>query len=318
MLRTDLMKQVRNRASLQIHLKFQHKKENWDSFIGVKLDESSYDILVEEDADVYTPEGELLFRFRKKVLPSSLAARAFDDLVKIKTKTNNRGMASGKIYSERKITTTKQGKVSNTPRMDKGGDVMSSIIGYFDRYPRIPYCRETAFNAENSEVFRGNILPFLKTVDAAYEAMDFERYEKQKEWASRTSPDFLIDGTVFTTITVNQNFQTAVHTDQGDLKDGLSQILVLRAGDFQGGNLVFPHYRAAVRLDTCDLLAFDSHHMHGNTPIYGKTGEFKRVSLVCYYRERMIDCGSAEQELIRAKTRKKGDKLHGRFEDKKG
>jgi predicted 2-oxoglutarate/Fe(II)-dependent dioxygenase YbiX len=121
----------------------------------------------------------------------------------------------------------------------------------------------------------------------------------------------LIADTSFTTITVNQNFQTAVHTDQGDLKAGLSNILVLRAGDVQGGILVFPHYRAAVRLDTCDLLLFDSHHMHGNTPIFGKVGQFTRVSLVLYYRERMIDCGSAAEEMERAKRRQKGDRLHG-------
>ncbi len=303
---------VSERYIKRIDLKFQHPKERWDNFIGVKLDDSSYDMLIEEDADVYTPDGDLLMRFRKRILPAAAAEVAFGELVKIKNKTNNRGMATGRIYSDRKRTTTLDGRKSNTPRMPENAKVMSSIIGFFDRYPRTPFCRETAYNAESSKQFHESILPFLQLVDRAYQITDGYRYAKQRKVVDRTSKDFVIAGTSFTTITVNQNFQTAVHTDQGDLKDGLSCILALRAGEFQGGNLVFPHYRVAVRLDSCDLLLFDSHHMHGNTAMYGKAHGFKRVSLVCYYRERMIDCGTAEEELKRAKTRKAGEAIHGR------
>lgn len=306
--------EIPNKKPRQIHLSFQHPKENWNAFLGVKLDETSYDLLVEEDADVWTPEGEILFRFRKRCLPRGMAEVAFAELMKIRHRTNNRGIAAGRIYADRKRTVTKEGMPTNTPRMEKGGDVMSSIIGYFDRYPRIPYCRETAYNADHPEAF-ARILPFLAQVDAQYQAMDQERYRRQRLVVDRTSPDFVIAGTSYTTITVNQNFQTAVHTDQGDLKDGLSNILVLRQGSFSGGNLVFPHYRAAVRLDSLDLMCFNSHHMHGNTPIVGSPGKFKRVSCVLYYRERMVDCGTAAEELERAKRRQKGERLHGKLTD---
>lgn len=296
----------------QIHLTFQHPREVWDSFLGVKLDESSYDRLIDADADVFTPEGTVLLRYRKNCLTRISASRAFDELVKIRAKSMNRGTAAGKLYMPKQKIIRKSGAVSNTHEVLKGGASNSAIIGYFDRYPRTPYCRETAYNADNREAFQGSILPFLQEVDAAYRAIDPERYAAQKRVADRTSKDFLISGTAFTTITVNQNFQTAVHTDKGDLKDGLSCILALRSGLFSGGNLVFPHYRVAVRLDTCDLLLFDSHHMHGNTPIVGSPGRYKRVSLVLYYREKMIDCGSAEEELNRVKNRKPGERLRGR------
>jgi hypothetical protein len=293
-------------------LEWQHPKTEWDSFKGKKLDESSYDTLLDEDVDVFTPEGEVLLRLRKKCLPGNLAAEAFEVLKKIKTKTNNRGYASGKLYMSNQPRMKKDGTVSKTHSVAKGGEVISSVIGYFDRYPRIPYCRQTAFNANEPGEWQ-RVLPFIQATDMAYKAIDEERYERQMEVVRRTSPDFTIPGTSYTTVTVNQNFQTAVHTDQGDLKDGLSNILVLRAGEFQGGNLVFPHYRCAVRLDTCDLLLFDSHHMHGNTPIFGKVGGYTRVSCVLYYRERMQDCGTAAEELERAKSRKKGEALHGKI-----
>lgn len=262
---------------------------------------------------MFTPEGELLCRFRKNCLPVEQAVEAFEILKKIKQKTWNRGFASGKVFMTKERRTKKDGTKSNTHSVAKGGEVMSAVIGYFDRYPRVPYCRQTAFNANQPEAF-AQVLPFLQAVDTAYRNIDPDRYALQAEVVTKTSKDFVIQGTPFTTITVNQNFQTAVHTDQGDLKAGLSNILVLRAGQYKGGNLVFPHYRAAVRLDTCDLLLFDSHHMHGNTPIYGRVGEYTRVSCVLYYRENMIDCGTAEQELAIAKRRKKGEKLFGKLD----
>lgn len=277
--------------------------------LGMKLDENSYDLLVNEDADVFTPEGEILLRLRKKCLPADLAGRAFPVLAKIKTLSMNRGTAAGKLYQKVPYI-KKDGTVSRTIQVPKGSGVLSSVIGFYDRYTRTPYCRQTAFNANEPDKF-AEILPFIQAVDVAYRTIDSGRYAKQFAWVERTSKDFVIPGTSFTTVTVNQNFQTAVHTDEGDLKEGLSCILVLRAGEFKGANLVFPHYRVAVRLDTCDLMLFDSHHMHGNTPLFGKLGAYTRVSLVLYYREGMIDCGTAEQELERVKNRKPGDPVKG-------
>lgn len=305
---SELTANLQSRKPRRIHLKWQLPKDQWDSLLGVKLQEdNSYDVLIEEDADVYTPEGEILFQFRKKCLPSNLSAEAFEVLRKIKQKSMNRGVATGKLY-QRGPHVRKDGSLSNTIQVPAGAGVLSSIIGYFDRYTRTPYCRQTAFNANEPDKWK-DVLPFLQAVDHCYKTINPERYEKQFAVVRETSKDFVIEGTSFTTVTVNQNFQTAVHTDQGDLKSGLSNILILRSGEFRGGNLVFPHYRCAVRPDTCDLLLFDSHHLHGNTPIFGKVGSYQRVSLVLYYREHMIECGTAAEELERAKNRKKGDPL---------
>lgn len=307
-----LIDELDRRKPKQIHLTFQHPKETWDKFLGVKLDENSYDFLLNEDADVFTPEGEILLRLRKKILPADLAASAFEILKKIKTKTANRGMASGKLYMNPPPMLKKDGTLSNYHVVEKDGRVMSSVMGYYDRYPRIPYCRETAFNANEPEKFQ-KVLPFLQAADVCYRHMDPDRWAIQKSWVDKTSPDFVIKDTTYTTITVNNNFQTAVHGDAGDLKEGLSNITVFRAGTYQGAHLVFPHYRAAVNLDTCDLMCFNSHHIHGNTALYGKLGQYIRISLVLYYRERMIDCGSALEELERAKRRQKGEPLIGKI-----
>jgi hypothetical protein len=43
----------------------------------------------------------------------------------------------------------------------------------------------------------------------------------------------------------------------------------------------------------------------------GDKRSVERISCVFYYRERMHDCGTAAEELERAKRRTPGQKLHG-------
>lgn len=292
----------------RLQLLFQHPKEKWNDFLGEKMTEESYDYLLDRDADVYTPEGDLLLKFRKRCIPMLSCSRAFEELRQLTQKTSNRGMATGKGLSRKRIR--RDGSVSQTNEVPREHQVISNIIGYFDRYTRIPFCRQTAYNANHPEAF-ARVLPFLKAASSAYQRHAPDRFALQAAVADKTNPDFMIQGTVFTTITVNKNWQTAVHTDKGDLKAGLSCITALRAGRFTGANLVFPHYRLAVNMDTSDLLLFDSHHMHGNTPLVAvnRREPFERVSLVLYYREKMQHCLSAAAELERAKNRRQGDPL---------
>lgn len=290
-----------------VHLTKQLPKENWNSLLGEKLSDRFVDTLIDYDCDVYTPEGSLLLKFRRSALNSIATSVAFDVLRKIETKTLNRGTATGK-FAVGVPAIRKSGYVSNTVEVPREFAVISNVIGYMDRYTRFPYCRQTAFNAHEPEKFE-RVVPFLRACSGAYATAAPDRWQIQAQLCAQTKPDWIIPGTVFTTITVNKNWQTAVHTDEGDFKGGLSCITAIRAGEYKGCYLVFPHYRVGVDLRTCDLLMFDSHHMHGNTPLLGRVGEFERVSLVLYYRENMIRCLSAVEELARAKNRKKGDPL---------
>src|SRR5262245_16369759 len=51
-----------------------------DSLKGKRLDESHYDRLVEEDADVIRPDGTVLFKLRKAVISAPVAATAYKAL----------------------------------------------------------------------------------------------------------------------------------------------------------------------------------------------------------------------------------------------
>ena len=175
--------------------------------------------------------------------------------------------------------------------------VFSGIAGWFDRYPRIPYGRATAYTQHSYDKFK-LAFPFLQTLDRGFAELLPTRHAAQREAADKIDPAFLVPDTVFTTITVNKTFRTAAHRDAGDFSNGLSNLLVLsNNGNFTGGYLILPEVRIAVNVRPGDLLLVNNHeYIHGNTPIEMQDDVAERVSLVCYLREKMLELGSKEYE----------------------
>jgi hypothetical protein len=177
-----------------------------------------------------------------------------------------------------------------------GTAVNSGIAGWFDRYPRIPYGRATSYTANSFDKFKMSY-PFLQHLAKGFKDLLPWRYNNQMEAASKVDPAFLVPETPFTTITVNKTFRTAAHYDAGDLNTGLSNLLTLsNDGNYTGGYLIAPEYRVAVNVRPGDLLLINNHEvMHGNTPIECAEGS-ERVSLVVYFREKMLELGSKQYE----------------------
>lgn len=290
-----------------------------DALAGTLLEDDSYDRLIAHDARVLKPDGTPLLVYRSGVLPAALCRRAYQALRTAASVTDNRGMAGGLLGPSRQTDRPigVAGRTRYRPRKADGSlsnqnaalPVRSGIVGYFDRSTRFPYCRQTAFTIEHTDLFL-QAHPFIQAVDRIFAIELPDRHAAQKAVARRTHPDFVIHGTVFTTVTVNRNWQTAVHKDVGDLKAGFGVMACLRAGRYTGGHLVFPRYRVAVDMRTGGVLLADVHEWHGNTPLVGQPGGFERISLVFYYRERMHECGSAAAERDRAKRRQRGQPLH--------
>ena len=297
------------------------KASSDEDFGGVLLGEDSYDTLVTgEDVDVYKPDGSVLLKYRVGVIPRGVSRAAYQNLRDAASPTNNRGVAGGKIdrnriapsYRDRELVISADG-FNYSPVLINGkkskttysNEVNSGIVGYFDRYPRIPYCRQTAYSLKHSEKFRAAV-PFFQEVSRVYEKEMPKAFERQKKIYDETSSDFKIPGSVYTTVTVNKNWQTAAHTDKGDYPEGFGCLAAFSLGKYRGAYLCFPAFRVAVDLQTSDVLLADVHEFHGNTP-FKVSGPYERLSLVLYYREMMKDCGSAAYELERAK--KNGAKI---------
>lgn len=175
--------------------------------------------------------------------------------------------------------------------------VMSGIAGWFDRYPRIPYGRATSYTAREPQKF-AMAYPFLQSLAQGFKELLPWRYNNQMEAAKKVDPRFLVPETPFTTVTVNRSFRTACHFDAGDLTTGLSNLLTLtNNGNYRGCHLVAPEYRVAVNPRPGDLLLINNHEvMHGNTQIELLDEEAERISLVVYFREKMLELGSKEYE----------------------
>jgi len=288
---------------------------------GTLLGASAYDVLVQESAAVRDVDGQLMLKYIQGAITEDLCLAAYSGLRNAAVLTENRGMAAGVIPSAigaiadvgrigsrsrtRFRVAKKDGTLSNTTRAIV---VHSGIVGYFDRSARAPYCRQTAYTAQQAAKYE-RALPFFQAASRLFAEHVPERYAVQAEVVSVTSPAFVIPGTVFTTVTVNRNWQTAVHRDAGDLESGYGVMAVLDVGQYGGCYLCFPQYRFAVDMRRGGVCLADVHQWHGNTPFVRKRGRYERLSLVLYYRERMMECGSPAEELQRAKHRKRGDRL---------
>lgn len=239
-------------------------------------------LIITDDADVYSEDGALLLRFRKNKLKRENLDQFYDNVIDFaKNKTSNRGTGSG----------SKNKNFASNPK------IMTNILGYFDRLSPIQKhmmrkngvkgslgmeVRETRFNADYPEKFK-KALPLIKEIDHYYSVYAPEEYKIQRRKANQTP--FHIEGTAFTTITVNVNFKTTLHTDRGDDPEGFGNLAVIERGKYEGSETCFPQYGCGVDVRTGDVLYMDVHQIHGNLPMVKKDKDAIRLSIVSYLRE---------------------------------
>lgn len=293
-------------------LKVSKKIKNADYLMGEFLSEKDFDTLIDFDCDVYTVNGVLLAKFRRNVLSENKLLKCVKNVRDSIVKMDNRGIASGKVQLHKtQHKNTGSGVIENfkhqpikkdgsVSKMKKGNQVLNGLIGYMDRTVMMPYCRKTAYTKNEFEKFE-KAIPFIKEVDKLYQKLIPEKWEIQNEYAKATNKNYLIEGTTFTTVTVNKDFQTAVHKDSGDLKKGFGNLSCYKTKGSKGGYFVLPEYKIAFDLCSTDLLLVDVHKWHGNTPIINETEDDERISFVMYYREKTIKCLAPKHELERVK-----------------
>ena len=250
-----------------------------ENILNTKLQREKIKKIIDHDADVYTKDGLLLLKFRKNKLKKNNVDDFYENVIKFaKNSTKNRGSTSG----------SKKKNIKDNP------SVMTNILGYFDKISPSQKillknqgkkltitARETRFNMDYPDKFQ-NLLPLIKEIDYYYEKYIPQKYEKQRKKANQTP--FKINGTSFTTITTNVNFQTAVHTDKGDDAEGFGNLAVCENGKYKGGETCFPQYGIGVDVRSGDILYMDVHQPHGNLPIILDSPDAIRLSIVCYLR----------------------------------
>lgn len=270
------------------------------------LDERDYDMLLNPGGGpvlVYMPDNRPLACYLPGVLKDVMdEVDAYGILHPLyRSMSNNRGMASGTKRINRG-----NGEGTRSDAMN----VSSVILGAFEQSGVYRYCRMTEWTGRNLPEWQ-TLAPLFRVIARHFEERVTERYNVQMDMARKTDAGWIVPGTPFTSITINNSYPTGVHKDDGDLETGFSTIACIRRGDYEGGRLVFPQYRVAVDLQDGDLLLMDAHQWHGNTRMTCSCGEriqnkfcsycgAERISIVSYYRTRMADCGSPEEEYDRA------------------
>jgi hypothetical protein len=278
-----------------------------ESLIGKVLTEEHYDLLLTGPSFIRKPNNQPLVVF----LPGALKARTADPEVYRVLHglkgyvTKNRGPASGT-----KRVNRAEGRIRTEAK-----PVPSALIGAVDPMGATRYCRLTAWTGSHLPQWE-TLHPMLRQIADLMALYVPDRYKVQTEAARRTDPAWVIDGTPFTTVTVNNTYPTGVHRDAGDLAEGFSTLAVTRRGGYTGGQLVFPQYRVAADLHDGDLLLMDAHELHGNVAITCACGSKRsvacdtcgaeRISLVSYFRTRMQSCGSPDEEFTKAVTAREG------------
>jgi hypothetical protein len=269
--------------------------------VGKVLGPADYDVLLTGATRVVKPDGRPLCVF----LPRALAEHNTPEVFEV-------------LHSLRTLTTVNRGKASGTRRVrgpssrSYAAKLASTVVGAVDPMGQTRYCRLTAWTGNNLPEWR-KLQPLLRGIASHLAQHVPDRYAAQASAAAAADPAWVVPGTPFSTITVNNSYATGVHTDKGDLDAGFSTITVMRKGVYTGGQLIFPAWRVAADLHDGDLILMDAHDWHGNVtlvcecgnPMSGPCAECgaERISVVAYYRTKISECGTPDAEHAKAVAR---------------
>lgn len=185
-------------------------------------------------------------------------------------------------------------------RRSQGLRTKSAVFGSLPRVPiRNYYCRLSADSINDPGVWR-RVRLLASEITAIYRRELPEEFVRHaKETRDAIVPDWVIEGTPFTTVNFNVNHAIRYHRDAANQKGVWSNVAILRKG-CRGGLLVLPEYGVALSQRDGALILFDGQRViHGVTPI---VGDGYRVSIVLYALDAFRNCYPFAEELEHAKN----------------
>jgi hypothetical protein len=284
-----------------------------------------YALSHEDDVAAGGPKRKLLAKFRKGVFKPDQVQVGWDAFRLLAIPSRNRGAAAGPIdtkgvyWSKRKPVDIKgwaarymQNGVKS--KMIVNNVVASGVIGNYEKTPFLGQpCRMTGYTRRGLKQYLHGI-PFLEAIDTTFKSLVPDAHRKQLA-AVRKHPMYQIADTAFSTLTANMNFRTALHKDAGDYSEGFGNLSVIEWGRYHGGETLFPRFGVGFNLRTGDFVAMDVREFHCNngihetkedaaynktlpdirtrdptTGVIGSQERYQRLSFVCYFREKLLDC----------------------------
>ena len=196
---------------------------------------------------------------------------------------SNRGLGIPLLNRERSDSTF--GTTKDVPKsLIVPGD--SNFLGWYDKTPREPSCRPTAWSLERPDILEMS-REFESDVHKVYREELPNHWQEQINFMKHVSARFKYRESPYTTITVNHNARFPYHLDEGDFAGGLGNLVVLDGGKDESGVMVMPRERVAFLVRPGDVLFMNVHALHGNLPL---TEGQERLTAVLYARENIDKC----------------------------
>jgi hypothetical protein len=180
-------------------------------------------------------------------------------------------------------------------------EVFSGVVGAMDRQVMVPWCRMTVTVGDKWEEFQGERGFFHEVNDLFKELMPDQWNFLKGIFLDKISDErFNLLGTVFTTITVNKDFQVAYHRDGNNCAGACAAITTMNKGEYDGYEFVFPEFRLGFKIRTGDLLIGDNQkYIHGMLPMSNQSEDAESIWFVFFSRERMAKAESWDCEQCR-------------------
>lgn len=237
--------------------------------------------IIDHDAVITSPEVGTVAIFLKGILPQEKVTRWTQSFRDIPDWNSQRGYAAGPIDKNRckaKWFPSKNGEsasdqsdpctIVDDNKVAHSNYLKTSSLGY-DRKGEIS--RETV---QSYGFFKREVIPFYEEMSEYYRIITPGWYRKQYEITQNQYQS--IGQSVFSVGTFNLGLpngeiftdsQTACHIDINHAEDG-SQVFAVLGKNIVGGELIFPEYRFALKMDAGDLIVMKGHRdLHGNSPL---------------------------------------------------
>lgn len=250
------------------------KIKDCKGFIGKKPSRQDYDVLV-KDPTVFKLNGDVV--------------AIYDKLPNERTKD-----------AERVARTT---KINKSRRQGSGVPTISSVFGAVPKNGVRNYKCSGAIRNKSEKTNFLRITKLAELLADQYKKHMPIQYEKDVEVVlDLVEKDYLFKDFPFSTFNANVNQLIKYHTDSGNVKGVMSNVLISRHG-VSGGELVFPEYGFALAQENGFYSVFDGQkEIHGVAECKFMSKDAYRCSFVFYTLEQMKNCDLYRYEIEKEKT----------------